>query len=90
MGLLFLGQLSEGKMLDGRMIRFLKIILPSIILPKTGIRRSGSQSRDRSNDGTPVGFAQRRRSWGGCEFPGERSLSLGTPGLQDESPLGLG
>jgi len=89
MGLLFWGHLSEGKMMDGRMIGFLKIILPSIILPKTGTRRSGWQSRDRSNGGTPVGFAQRRRSWSGCGVPGERSLALGTPGLHDASPLGL-
>ena len=25
-----------------------------------------------------------------ARFPGERSLSLGIPGLHDESPLGLG
>ncbi len=38
----------------------------------------------------PLGFDRRRESWGGCGVPGERSLSLGTPGLHDASPLGLG
>ena len=47
------------------------------------------RSHDRSDDGTPVGFARRRRSWGACEAPGEHSLALGTPGLHDASPLGL-
>jgi hypothetical protein len=31
----------------------------------------------------------RRGSWV-ARFPGEHSLSLGTPGLHDESPLGFG
>ncbi len=39
-------------------------------------------------DGTPMGFMIEQGS-GDAAFPGERSLSLGTSGLHDSSPLGL-
>ena len=41
------------------------------------------------DDGTSLRFMILRRSWV-SRFPGEHSLSLGTPGLHDESPLGFG
>ncbi len=40
------------------------------------------------DDGTSLRFMILRRSWV-SRFPGEHSLSLGTPGLHDESPLGF-
>lgn len=39
-------------------------------------------------DETSLRFVIRRRAWV-ARFPGEPSLSLGTPGLHDESPLGF-
>lgn len=44
----------------------------------------------RSGDGTPAGFVIRDRGGVRAQVPGERSLSLCTPGLHDESPLGFG
>jgi hypothetical protein len=41
-----------------------------------------------SGDGTSLRFMIRRGSWV-VRLLGERSLSLGTPGLHDASPLGL-
>lgn len=43
----------------------------------------------RSGDGTPVGFVN-GRGLGVVRVPRRASLSLGTPGLHDASPLGLG
>jgi hypothetical protein len=39
-------------------------------------------------DGTSLRFVIRRGAWV-ARFPGEHSLSLGTSGLHDESPLGF-
>jgi len=41
-----------------------------------------------SGDGTTLRFVLRRGAWV-SRFPGERSLSLDTPGLHDASPLGF-
>ena len=61
-----------------------------IPFPDRNAVSSGGEAwaQGRSGDGTPVGFVIGRGSWV-ARFPGEHSLSLGTPGLHDESPLGL-
>ena len=57
--------------------------------PPRGPVTGDSVPQGRSDDGTAWRFVLRR---GACvaRFPGERSLSLGTPGLHEESPLGFG
>jgi arylsulfatase A-like enzyme len=56
--------------------------------PQRGPVMGDAVPQGRSGDGTSLRFMIRRGSWV-VRFPGERSLSLGTPGLHDESPLGL-
>ena len=56
--------------------------------PHRGPVTGDSVSQGRSGDGTALRFVLRRGAWV-ARFPGERSLSLGTPGLHDESPLGF-
>jgi len=56
--------------------------------PPRGPVTGDSVPLGRSGDGTAWRFVLRRGAWV-ARFPGERSLSLGTPGLPDESPLGL-
>ncbi len=53
-------------------------------VPSRALRR-----RRTVRDGTSLRFLILRGSWV-ARFPGEHSLSLGTPGLHDESPLGFG
>jgi hypothetical protein len=57
--------------------------------PPRGPVRREARPRGHSNDGTPSGVRPAAGSWGGSGVPGERSLSLGTPGLHDASPLGF-
>ena len=56
--------------------------------PPCGPVMGDSVPQGRSGDGTAWRFVLRRGAWVAW-FPGERSLALGTPGLHDESPLGL-
>jgi hypothetical protein len=53
-----------------------------------GPRSFATLFQGRSGDGTSFRFVLRRGAWV-ARFPGERSLSLGTPGLPDERPVGL-
>jgi hypothetical protein len=63
--------------------------LRSLQGPQRGPVTGAALPLGRSGDGTSLRFLIRR---GSCvaRFPGEHSLSLGTPGLHDESPLGFG
>ena len=56
--------------------------------PQRGAVTGDALPQGCSGDGTSLRFLLRRGSWV-ARFPGEHSLSLGTPGLHDESPLGF-
>jgi hypothetical protein len=62
---------------------------PHVPGPQRGPVTGAALPQGRPGDGTSLRFMLLRGSWV-VRFPGEHSLSLGTPGLHDESPLGFG
>jgi len=59
----------------------------SLARPPPPPSRSRNATRSRHGRFAAAGTFGARTAW---RFPGERSLSLGTPGLPDERPVGLG